>query len=326
MYITFSIVDTFGTFLVCYKEVFSKPSVPLQETGTVNFFADYSSSSGSYVVDVDGNKLLDLNCQISSLPLGYNHPDIVSALRNPQYTHLLANRPALGFCPPEEFVSMLEDSLLAVAPAEFNEVMTTMCGSCSNENAFKTSFMHYMHKQRGEKPVTEEEKESCLQNKLPGSPKLSVLAFSGGFHGRSGLGSLTASSSRVSFKLDLPAFDWPLAPFPQLKYPLEENVRENEAEEKRCLASVEEILETQKKKGCPVASICVEPIQAEGGQLAKNFKNRRTTILQVTNMLRLNFSKVFKDWGNCMELCLLLMKYRQDAVPLDICGPMKVGS
>eukprot|EP00118_Oscarella_pearsei_P016969 m.166065 g.166065 ORF g.166065 m.166065 type:complete len:135 (+) comp38911_c0_seq7:1519-1923(+) len=111
-------------------------------------------------------------------------------------------------------------------------------------------------------------------------------------------GSLTASSSRVSFKLDLPAFDWPLAPFPQLKYPLEENVRENEAEEKRCLASVEEILETQKKKGCPVASICVEPIQAEGGQLAKNFKNRRTTILQVTNMLRLNFSKVFKDWGN----------------------------
>eukprot|EP00118_Oscarella_pearsei_P016964 m.166154 g.166154 ORF g.166154 m.166154 type:complete len:98 (+) comp38911_c0_seq23:1027-1320(+) len=86
MYITFSIVDTFGTFLVCYKEVFSKPSVPLQETGTVNFFADYSSSSGSYVVDVDGNKLLDLNCQISSLPLGYNHPDIVSALRNPQYT------------------------------------------------------------------------------------------------------------------------------------------------------------------------------------------------------------------------------------------------
>eukprot|EP00118_Oscarella_pearsei_P016970 m.166070 g.166070 ORF g.166070 m.166070 type:complete len:59 (+) comp38911_c0_seq7:1122-1298(+) len=39
---------------------------------------------------------------------------------------------------------MLEDSLLAVAPAEFNEVMTTMCGSCSNENAFKTSFMHYM--------------------------------------------------------------------------------------------------------------------------------------------------------------------------------------
>lgn len=49
------------------------------------------------------------------------------------------------------------------------------------------------------------------------------------------------------------------------RYPLEENVRENEAEDKRCLAQVEEILEKQKQIGTPVAGILVEPIQSEGG-------------------------------------------------------------
>lgn len=32
--------------------------------------------------------------------------------------------------------------------------------------------------------------------------------------------------------------DWPAAPFPAYKYPLEENTRENQAEDKRCLARV----------------------------------------------------------------------------------------
>jgi len=38
--------------------------------------------------------------------------------------------------------------------------------------------------------------------------------------------------------MDIPAFDWPIASFPEYKYPLEENVRENKQEDKRCLAEV----------------------------------------------------------------------------------------
>ena len=49
------------------------------------------------------------------------------------------------------------------------------------------------------------------------------------------------------------------------KYPLEENVRENEAEDQRCLATVEEQIERQNKLGVPVAGMIIEPIQAEGG-------------------------------------------------------------
>ena len=42
-------------------------------------------------------------------------------------------------------------------------------------------------------------------------------------------------------------------------------MRENEAEDKRCLANVEEHIENQSKLGIPVAGMMVEPIQAEGG-------------------------------------------------------------
>merc|ERR1711963_1363118 len=48
-------------------------------------------------------------------------------------------------------------------------------------------------------------------------------------------------------------------------YPLEENVRENEAEDARCLARVEEILAQSTAEGQPVAGVISEPIQAEGG-------------------------------------------------------------
>jgi 4-aminobutyrate aminotransferase / (S)-3-amino-2-methylpropionate transaminase len=46
---------------------------------------------------------------------------------------------------------------------------------------------------------------------------------------------------------------------------LEQNVSENAAEDKRCLAEVEQLIEDYAKKGRPVAGIVAEPIQAEGG-------------------------------------------------------------
>lgn len=112
----------------------------------------------------------------------------------------------------------------------------------------------------------------------------------GAFHGRT-LGCLSTTHSKYIHKIDIPSFDWPIASFPEYKYPLEENVRENQQEDKRCIAEVsshhysyaykkkislfqkgkwcfqvEELFEKYKnEKKTPVAGVIVEPIQSEGG-------------------------------------------------------------
>lgn len=239
----------------------------VQQTGSVQLFADYEKSVGNYLVDVDGNTLLDVYMQISSMPLGYNHPAMLKALANPVNQRILANRPALGVFPGRDWPGKLKDVLLrkGVAPPGLSHITTMMCGSCSNENAFKNIFIWYANKQRHGAPFTEKEMESCMINQSPGSPRYSILSFKGAFHGRT-LGSLSTTHSKYIHKIDVPAFEWPIASFPEYKYPLEENTRENQQEDQRCLAEVEDLIVKYKTvKQIPVSGVIIEPIQAEGG-------------------------------------------------------------
>ncbi|XP_044275090.1 4-aminobutyrate aminotransferase, mitochondrial-like [Varanus komodoensis] len=206
----------------------------IQNAEAVHFFCNYEESRGNYLVDVDGNRMLDLYSQISSIPIGYSHPSLIKLLQQPQNLSTFVNRPALGILPPENFAEKLKESLLSVAPKGLSQVITMSCGSCSNENAFKTIFMWYRNKERGHNSVTKEELETCMINQPPGCPEYSMLSFMGAFHGRT-MGCLATTHSKAIHKLDIPSFDWPIAPFPRLKYPLEEFVKENDQEEARCL-------------------------------------------------------------------------------------------
>lgn len=175
----------------------------------------------------------------------------------------LINRPALGNFPSADWSHILKTGILKAAPKGLNQVFTAMAGSDANETAYKAAFMYYRQLQRGgpEVEFTAEELESTMNNKGPGPPQLSILSFKSAFHGRL-FGSLSTTRSKPIHKLDIPAFDWPQATFPQLKYPLEDHVQENAAEEKRCLEEVEHLIKTFHN---PVAAVMVEPIQSEGG-------------------------------------------------------------
>lgn len=232
---------------------------------SVQFFVDYEKSCGNYIVDADGNTLLDVFTQIASVPLGYNHPALREAAQSDEIINSLINRPALGVFPAEDWGNRLRNVLMRVAPPGLSNVIPMMCGTCSNENAMKLMFMKYMEKERGERlDFTPEELSSAMRGQQPGIPKLSILSFNGSFHGRS-IGCLSVTHSKAIHLLDIPQMGWPVCRFPRYDYPLLENTRTNAEEDDLCLERVEACIEDQKKAGCPVAGIIVEPIQAEGG-------------------------------------------------------------
>uniref|UniRef100_A0A667ZXB8 4-aminobutyrate aminotransferase, mitochondrial n=1 Tax=Myripristis murdjan TaxID=586833 RepID=A0A667ZXB8_9TELE len=241
-----------------------------QNVMQVNFFCDYEESRGNYLVDVDGNRMLDVYTQIASIPIGYNHPALTKVMADPKNLGTLVNRPALGMLPPRKLPETLFDSLISVAPKGFSRVQTMACGSCSNENAYKSIFIWYRNKQRGTSKPTPEEERTSLLNQVPGCPDLTLLSFMGGFHGRT-LGCLATTHTKAIQKLDVPSFNWPIAPYPKLKYPLDQFERENAQEEARCLEEVEDLIEKWAKMGRPVAGIVIEPIQAEGGDNHASF-------------------------------------------------------
>lgn len=173
----------------------------------------------------------------------------------------MINRPALGNFPQHDWASILKTGILKVAPRGLDQVFTAMAGSDANETAYKAAFMWRRRQERGGADFTAEEISSAMNNASPGSPQLSILSFRSAFHGRL-FGSLSTTRSKPIHKLDIPAFDWPQASFPHLKYPLEEHAEENAREEKRCLEETEQLIKTFHH---PVAAVVVEPIQSEGG-------------------------------------------------------------
>lgn len=253
------------------KELLSKIN-QVQDLRTANFVANYEASSGNWLADVDGNVLLDTFGQISSIALGYNHPDFAALFSGKNLERMKShfiNRPSTGVYPPHDYLEILNEGFMRVLPKGTTNVVTMASGSEAIENAMKAAFMWYMQNNYHSKTggITQEYMDSCMRNEKPGTPDLTVLTFTSSFHGRT-LGALSATHSKPIHKVDIPGFQWPIADFPALKYPLDQFAKENRAEEDRCLALAEELISNShqgKGKYGAVAAVLIEPVQAEGG-------------------------------------------------------------
>ena len=274
------------------------------ETRSLNMMANYQHSYGNYIADLDGNVLLDVYAQIASIPVGYSNPSLLLAATSPEMASAIVNRPALGNFPQHDWASILETGILRVAPRGLNQVFTAMAGSDANETAYKAAFMWYKQRERGGQDVdfSPEEIETSMINQSPGSPHLSIMSFTSAFHGRL-FGSLSTTRSKPIHKLDIPAFDWPQAPFPALRYPLDQHVEENAEEEKRCLREAEKIIKTFHN---PVAAVMVEPIQSEGGdnhaspEFFKGLREitRRNNVLMIVDEVQTGVGATGKFWAH----------------------------
>jgi 4-aminobutyrate aminotransferase/(S)-3-amino-2-methylpropionate transaminase len=201
--------------------------------------------------------------QIASIPVGYSNPHLLEVAASKAMASAIVNRPALGNFPSHDWASILRTGILKVAPKGLDQVFTAMAGSDANETAYKAAFMYRRQQERGGAHVefSAEDIASSMNNQAPGAPQLSILSFKTAFHGRL-FGSLSTTRSKPIHKLDIPAFDWPQATFPLLKYPLEDHIQENQKAEAEALADVERLLTTHHLPPCAVV---IEPIQSEGG-------------------------------------------------------------
>ncbi len=130
-------------------------------------FVHSSNGSGCYFEDIDGNILLDFGSQIASNPLGYNHPEILSAIKD------YAKRQPVKFAGQdftvEEHVNLLEE-LLKITPKGMDKAFLINSGAEAVENSIKTALRYRKTAEYG-------------------------AAFQGAFHGRT-LGALSCTDSK----------------------------------------------------------------------------------------------------------------------------------
>ena len=234
------------------KAMLNDVEVVCQDSMNHYIFINYNKSFRNYIVDSDNNTLLDLFGSISSLPLGFNHPDLIKTTHEKNYANSFVNRSDMNSYYDSNLYNLFQDSVYKIKPIGLDKViMTCGCGSSANELAYKISMLRRSGKiQNIRKTDISEINED----------KLSILSFQHGFHGRLG-GTLATTRSKFIHKLGFTSFEWPVAPFPNLKYPLEENETSNAKEESRCLEELDKILRNNRN----IAAMILEPVQAEGG-------------------------------------------------------------
>ncbi|HYK95800.1 MAG TPA: aspartate aminotransferase family protein [Candidatus Dormibacteraeota bacterium] len=236
------------------------------------FERDWSHGEGHRLFDVDGRSYLDFATGIATTILGHHHPR-VSAAVHAQVDRLTHVMNGLGYAEP---VSRLAERLVATLPAPLDSVFFGNSGAEAIEGALK------------------------LARRASGRPW--IVAFEGGFHGRT-YGALSVTSSNPNYR----AGHGPLLPDVQL-LPYPQAYREHGGDEAAATAAalgvVDEFLATGVDPRS-VAAFLIEPVLGEGGYVPapvaflQGLRERadRHGILLIADEVQTGYGRTGRMWG-----------------------------
>ena len=192
-------------------------------------------AEGSYVYGRDGRQYLDFLAGFGACNVGHNHPRVVAAAQA-QMSKMIHT--AIGVTNYEPLL-YLADELGQVMPGSVNVFFFGNSGTEAVDGAIKLA--RYYTKRRG------------------------IIAFFGGFHGRS-LGATSVGSSKAKYRTGYGSLV-PDVYFAQYPYPFRSATPENpEACSQSALDELlrlfEYVIEPEE-----VAALLIEPIQGEGGYI-----------------------------------------------------------
>ena len=202
------------------------------------------------MVDTDGNTVLDLGAAQSGMPIGYNANDLLFLRMANELDRFVTNR-VNSAVPPADMADIIRENVMVAAPPGTTQVSLSAgsTGAEANEHAIAEALKYFAKK-----------------HNIADLSSVCVLGFENSLHGTT-TATLSCSSTEAN-EHGLPAFPWPRAEFPQLKYPLYKNDASNRAEEDRCIEAFKNTIGAKRAEGGHVGAIIVEPMSGLHQQMA----------------------------------------------------------
>ena len=207
---------------------------------------DLKKSQGSYIVDPNGNKYLDMFSMFASSPVGYNHPYILA--HKDQIEQVAINKLALSDIYPEEYADFMDTFERVCIPEKLSYCFFIDGGGLAVENALKASFDW-----------------KTRLNKKQGIDKQAsqVIHFKQAFHGRTGYTLSLTNTNDPRKYMYFPKFDWPRITNPKMFFPAtSESEAKTQALEQQAIQEIQSAIANNPHE---IACIILEPIQSEGG-------------------------------------------------------------
>jgi L-lysine 6-transaminase len=210
---------------------------------------DLDRSHGAFIYDSSKDReVLDFYTSFATIPLGYNHPKLVSAETRERLLGAALNKLANSDIYTTELATFAETFSRTLPEALRHHLFFIEGGTLAVENALKTAFDWKVRKNLA---------------KGKGEKGSQILHFKDAFHGRSGY-SLSLTNTADPRKTQyFPKFPWPRVSNPMLSFPVTDEVLARVvAAEKQSVAEIERAVRDNPDD---IAALIIEPIQGEGG-------------------------------------------------------------